>query len=355
MREVQRNLMVGLFVIFGMAALAVLILMYSKSAALSMAGDAYVLHVQLPSAEGIRPGTQATVGGIAVGRVRDVGFVDARDLGAGVDVEIAFNAGIEFHEGTTASTVEPGLGSGRPPIAMDPGPTDQPLLTSGATIVGEMTPAMASLVPPEIVSTLERTAVQIGGAAEAMTPVLRDLHGVLEARSVQSVDRVGGPEGNLATAAARLDLLLKNLNEVVGDDEARAQFVSAIKDLSKVSADGVELVAELRQTNTELQGAIKKGDALFTDAQVAVGKLDERLDNVTRGLTSALQRVGNLVDRVNLIVDKINRGEGTIGLFLTDARLYESLVQTFRKLADATLEFELLIQEWRKGKIRIGL
>ena len=102
-----------------------------------------------------------------------------------------------------------------------------------------------SLLPQDIRFTFESDA-QVGEAAEALTPVLTDMHD-LPRDAASEVDRIGGPQGNLASAVARIDAAAKHLNEVLGDPAVKSQLRETIANAHKMSEDGKVFTANLRQ------------------------------------------------------------------------------------------------------------
>jgi len=266
MSETRQNMIVGTFVLLGLATLALLIMMFGPSAAWSLREAPYSLNIQFDTATGIRAGTQVTIGGIVVGRVDDVGFVDPKSFSRGVHVAVSFDEGVRLRAGSRAETTEPGIGAGRPPIAIIPGPENAALLPSGEVIYGEMTTAIESLIPPSIVATFERTATQIGNAAEALSPVLDDLHGVMQPRSVAAVDRPGGPQGNMSTAIARLDESLRHFNDLIGDPATQTNFKTALENLSTMTEDGKVVMADLRTAAGDAKDVVGQARTLATNA-----------------------------------------------------------------------------------------
>jgi phospholipid/cholesterol/gamma-HCH transport system substrate-binding protein len=354
MQEMRRNFIVGVFVLAGLIALAVLIILFGRIPAWG-AGRQFTLDIRFERATGIREGTQATVGGIEVGRVLGVNFADPRTFEGGVVVRVGFNRAVELHRGTRAATVEPGLGMGRPPIRILPGPHDEPLLESGAVIPGQISSAVEQIIPKEIVSVMSKSATQIGTAAEALTPVLNDLQELLEPRSTEAADRPGGPPGNLSTAVARLDSSLRHFNDVLGDPQVRSHFRESIENLHKITEDGKGMVADLQTGAANFKDVTAQAKELAGQMQTTVGNVDRRVDEVGRAVMQNLDLAAGLFQQMNETATQINNGEGTIGRFVTDPRLYESMVLTFRRLAEATEELRLLIKEWQQGKIRVAL
>ncbi len=353
MNETRRNVVVGLFVLVGLIALGSLIVLFSQESVWSLRRPAYTLWIHFEHAAGIRPGTQVTVNGIPIGNVRRVEFFSPDDLTAGVKVEVAFNEGYRFHQGTRAYTLQPGLGMGRPPITLEPGPASAPELASGATIDGEIRGAVESLFPPEIVETITGSARQIGQAAEALTPVLNDLHALLQPRTPQQVDRPGGPPGNLSSAMARLDASLKHFNEVLGDPQVKSQLRELVANLHAASGDARVAVADLRNTAKRFDQLTRDATALVGETRTAVRNADQNVTRVARKLEENLDTASGFLQQLHLASRKLNRGEGTLGRLLNDDKLYDAAVLTFGRLAEVLDEMAGLMQDWRQHGMRI--
>jgi len=338
MSETKRNFLVGFFVMGGLGALAILIVMFGQAPTWLVAGETYPLSIRLPSAAGIKQGTLVTVYGKTVGRVRDTEFVDPARLSEGVRVIIDIDKGFRLPAGSRAQTSEPGLGQGRPPIETLPGPADAPLLAAGEELPGRISSAAESLIPPRVLATFETVATQIGDAAGALKPVLEDLHGVLQPRLPSEVDVEGGPPGNLASASARLDATLKHFNEVLGDPAVQSNLRATFENLSKASEQSNVVLADLKVALEDARGGVEEYRKLAVKGQETLAKVDENVNAVGRQVTAGL-----------------NRGEGTLGRLLKDDRFYEALTLTSQRLAEMLTEFRALAEDWRKGKVRVAL
>ena len=169
------------------------------------------------------------------------------------------------------------------------------------------------------------------------------------------IGRPGGPPGNLATVVQRLDATFKHWNDVFGDPEVKSKLKTSVDNFYTMTEDGKLVVSEMKTAAADFRAATTETKALIQETSEAVKRVDAHVENVAKSLTEDLELASNLLTRLHSIADKIDRGEGTMGKLLTDTRLYESLVLTFRRLAETTEEFRLLIKEWQEGKIRIGL
>jgi phospholipid/cholesterol/gamma-HCH transport system substrate-binding protein len=214
---------------------------------------------------------------------------------------------------------------------------------------------MESLIPPGVVSTFDRTATQLGETAAAMKPVLEDMHEILQPRTPGAVDVPGGPQGNLSSAMARLDGALKNFNAILGDPNVDNRLRGAVENIHAITEDGKAMAADLKTAAADAKEVTSGAKALVTQVGGAVDRADKRVEEVARSLQSNLELASEFLTQLNNIANKANRGEGTIGMLVSDDRLYESMTLAFRRLAEAVEEFKLLIKDWQQGKIKVGL
>ncbi|HUU98054.1 MAG TPA: MlaD family protein [Phycisphaerae bacterium] len=354
MSETRNSFWVGLFVLCGLAALGTLIILFGQAPTWLMGGDTYTVDIYFDYASGIRPGTQVTVNGKPIGRVQDVQFKDPKQLRLGVKVIVAIENQYRLRKGSRAVTYEAGLlAGGRPPIQIEiPSQPEEGFLEPGQFVMGEIRSAFDAVFPTAVIRTFEKSATQIGEAADALKPVLVDLHEVMQPRSIDLVDRPGGPPGNLSTAMARIDGTLRNVNEIIGDPEVRRQVKDSVANIHAMTEDGKVVAADLKQAATEAREVITDIRTLVGDAQGSLKKADGHFDRLARKGMDFLESASRVVDELHTTTRQLNQGEGTVGKLLVDAKLYDAMVLTFRRLAETTEEFRLLVKDWQKGGLK---
>lgn len=353
MSETRRNLAVGLFVLVGLLGLGGLIVLYGQERVWFLATPEYTLRAEFPRASGIRPGTQATVGGIPIGRVSGVMFADPTLQQTNVVVTIQFDADYAFRTGTEARTVDPGLGMGRPPIEIIPGQGDE-VLAADAVISGQITSAMESLIPQDIYTQFSELSERLSVAAESMQPVMVELHELLQRRSPAEVD-AGIVPGNLASSATRLDESLRHLNEVLGDPDVRSKVREFVDNLHAMSVDGREITSDFKAAAADARDFTARANELADTTSVAITDAKAKYDEVAVALQRNLTELGAVLTDLRAVSASVRRGEGTVGKALRDDRLYEAMVLTFARLTDATEDLRVLLQEWQQGRIKVGL
>lgn len=372
MEEGRRNLTVGIFVLCGLLALAILIVQFGRGPTWLMQGGTYPIHVHFNEVTGIRAGNLVTAKGIKIGSVDSVELLTPTELAAGagareedririvardagVDVVLAIDKRYQIPTGSSAQATEPVLGQGRPPIEIIPGPSDAPPLAAGASIEGRVRRAIESIFPSGVVTTFESTARQIGDAAEALTPVLDEVKSILEKRSPAAVDQPGGPQGNLSSAVARLDASLKHFNDVLGDEKVKSQLRQTVANVEDMSVKGKKVMEDLENAAGQAKEVMGDARQFMAKADDTLATIDGRVNEVSRALMASMDRADRFLDHLNTIGQQVTSGQGNLGQLLMDSKLYEALTLTADRMSQAADELRALIAEWRAGKIRVAL
>jgi ABC-type transporter Mla subunit MlaD len=187
------------------------------------------------------------------------------------------------------------------------------------SIIGE-------LITKDMVESVQRTITNIGDFAGAATPVASNLAKILEPRSVADVAAEGSSlKPNIATVVERLDRLVENVNNVLGDVNVQEDVKGAVRDLKTA-------VSDLRQT----------AEVWRVESKKVADNLNEGIDQTEASLSQSLRKVNEVLDDLDAgakdlasIFRAIDQGEGTAGRFVRDERLYESGVLTLQRLTES--------------------
>jgi phospholipid/cholesterol/gamma-HCH transport system substrate-binding protein len=119
MEKAKLELIVGVFVLVGLACLAYLSIKLGKLEVIG--GDVYEVEAQFDTASGLKPGASVEIAGVEVGRVRDIGLKDDRAA-----VMLVVNNGVKLYSDTIASIKTRGI-IGEKFLALSPGGGGDPL------------------------------------------------------------------------------------------------------------------------------------------------------------------------------------------------------------------------------------
>ena len=119
MEKAKLELVVGIFVLAGIACLAYLSIKLGKLELIG--GDVYEVEAQFNTATGLKPGASIEIAGVEVGRVKDITLKDDRAA-----VLLAVNKSVKLYSDTIASIKTRGI-IGEKFMALSPGGGGDPL------------------------------------------------------------------------------------------------------------------------------------------------------------------------------------------------------------------------------------
>lgn len=102
MERAKLELMVGVFVIVGLACLGYLSIKLGKLEVIG--GNNYAVDAEFMSASGLKPGASVEIAGVEVGRVRNIGLTSDRAL-----VALTIQDGVKLYSDTIASIKTRGI------------------------------------------------------------------------------------------------------------------------------------------------------------------------------------------------------------------------------------------------------
>ncbi len=329
----EKHTVIGMCALLGMLCVPVLIIaLFTRDPGWLWPQRTYTVRALFDRPVETPPGARVTVGGIAVGRVRKVSFADPDSLVGGTVVELALNREYRLRVGSRARAPET-LGSTRPRIEVVPGPANNLPLENGATISGEVIPSLSSVLSPELASTLDKSTIQVGDAADSLRAVLGDLHTLLQPTPPAAVDRVDGPAGNLYSATARLDAALAGLSAVLADRTVQTEIKETVHNVHAMSDDLRQTVASAKDAFARVPALVADSEKLVAQSRGVLTSADERIDGVSRNINQTIELVAAVLKQIDALTAKIGRGEGTVGKLIGNDQAHEALLLALRRMA----------------------
>ncbi len=358
----RQNVIVGLFVLVALVVMGVLIIWFGESPdwlGRALGEGTYTVSLHFDQLTGVEAGTDVRMAVGSIGRVESLGFRDPLDPGKGIKVVAAINKSASIPANAVAVVTPAGM-FGRAFImvstpaqvaAAPPIPTD-----GSGRINGEMVGVLEGMVPKDMMATFERALAAVGNLSDALTPVAHDLHELMVQRPAEVVDRpppgMSDITANLYTAVNRLDRTLRHIDALVGDPTMQSQVRLAVENVYGMSEDGRASMQQFRAFSEDLRvigedtkKSVEKLDALLVST-------DQRFETMTRKLVDAADAAGRVLTQLDEATTKMNRGEGTIGRFLNDPRLYEEMTVTFQRLAQLATDMRGLVEEIQRSGLK---
>ncbi len=351
MSESARNFLVGIFVLTALSVLAVLMVWFGEAPSWLGGGEWSLRIVGVTGLSGINEGSPVSLNGVEIGRVKQLEFENPSRPDQGVVIVAGIKRGYLVPRGAFAKVYGAtlGIGTGRIEIVVEKGGAVEPLPFESAVIHGEMRSVIGELISKDLVRSVQRTITEIGDLAAAATPVAEHLAEFLESRPVFDVDRAAEEgarlQANLTTVVERLDRLVTNVNAVLGDEHVQDDVRAAVRDLRQTTSSLKETVELWKHETKRLSDNINR----------RVDRTGDQLDAAFRDLHDVLANLDEASSSLARVLNRVDRGEGTMGLLARDERLYESGVLALDRLAElaATLQ-RILGQAERDGYLKVG-
>ena len=284
----DREFMVGVFVILGIAA--VLTALYTLTDAALFRGR-YIVTTRVPNAAGIRRGDPVQMRGVNIGRVQKFGIAQE---GVTIHLEIEGEYGVPSDSRVELKSAGPLSGM----VANVVPGRSSTLLRGGQELPG---------------TTAESVFDQAGKLADESEKVIQRVQTLLSEKTVTDVQ----------ASAADMRATLKDLAEITAKQK---QDLIALAASLRRSAEGVEKAT----AGPELEDAVKRVDAVA-----------KRMETLTDSLDRSAKSTEGLLAR-------IERGEGTLGKLSKDETLYVNANEAVANLNQAVVEMRKLTEDIRK-------
>lgn len=306
----RRDVIVGLFVILGLAALGWMILKFGDLPTAISRVRSFQVYVRFPAAPGVAKDTPVRFCGYQIGRVTEV--KPPRIL-------LNLQTGQQYHQTrctlsiskqytdipstVRAKLMTRGLGSSYIELDIDPNKLPAPaVLAQGMDLQGST--GMTSEFFPE--------------------------------ESQQKLDKL----------VAGINTFLGNANDIIGDPNNKQNVKATLANLTDASRNFSVAMAKATETMEDARKAIEDFRQLATTGTETLRSVDGKAERLAASLVSTSAELSQAISQMRLAMEKINAGEGTAGRLINDGRLYESLVET-------TFQLNILLKDMKDltGKI----
>lgn len=251
-----------------------------------------IFYAVYDNAEGLVPGTPVTIQGFQVGTIDEVSLLSDNQR---IVVRFRVETKYEFSKNSSAKIYEAGLLGGKS-LAVDPSFDGGDRAKSGDTLQGLIAPGLSELVNDKLTPLQEKIESMITHADSVLIAV----------NTVLNTD-----------AQLQLQSSIANLNTSISNFRSISETI-----YNSLAEDGT-----LNQTIDNLA-------ELTDDLSVVSSTLKEANLGVT------FDDLGSAVSNLSEILDRIEKGEGSLGQLVTKDDLHQSLEQTNKQI-------QLLLEDMR--------
>ena len=286
---------VGIFVLICLAVIAALIVKFGKLERFS--AKTYDITVVFPNVGGIVRDANVMYAGIPVGKVRDIRLAENGSLK--VKVTLAIYEGYQIRNDAKFVINQSGLLGDRYIDVIPQGATAPPIK------------------PGEKVE---------GASSVDLTEAIRSVVDVLH--------QAAGTIARIDDVVRRTDEAVKRIDEVVLTTHSLTHISSTFANIDETTSNTVALTLDLRAVVTDSRSTLSNTMAKLSLAADNIGLASKRVDDLVSGnegeINAAVKNVKESTQRLNDILERLQRGDGTVGKLIVDPTLHDELVKLVR-------------------------
>jgi len=353
MKEQQRSILVGLFVLAALAALGWMIFKFRDLPVFMTRYDTNKIHIYFTDAPEVQKDTTVSFCGYSVGQVIDVAppqplsdVEDPQRIYYQIVVTAAVPTDQPIPQNVVPMVYQRGLGGCFIELTLA-GPASATLLSDGAKIRGYVSEAS------EFIS--EKTQRQLDELIVSLTRLSDTMKTQLESLPPQQVDRADSNDvqANITTVVMRMDEALRNLNIYLDDPHNQRHFKQGLADFAMLSSEMLQVVRDANDMVAKSERFIEQITVTAANMNELTDRANASVQQVTAAIQSAADDLAVTFKHLNEIARQIADGQGAAGRVLKDPRLYEALVDTTENLNQAADELRELIQQWSEEGVRL--
>jgi len=321
----KRNIVVGVFVIVGLSALAWLIFRFGDLPTVVSKVGAFQVLVQFPTAPGIQKDTPVRFCGYQIGRVTKVMAPRMRaDL----------ITGQEYHQTVVILTVDK-------QYVDIPSNVKVKLMTRGlGSSYIELKVDTASLpAPPQDPNRLETRFLVDGMWLQGSTGMTSEFF------PEESQEKLNKLIEDLRTFIA-------NANDIIGDAENKENIKATVANLSEASQHVTKAMEQAAERMKQAEQTLEEFRKLATTGTATLKNVDAKAEKIVAAMVETSGQLSEAASQLRIILEKVNSEQGTAGRLISDARLYESLLESNEQLQTLMQEIKFVIEKIRDEGLR---
>jgi phospholipid/cholesterol/gamma-HCH transport system substrate-binding protein len=329
MNDRMMQFRVGVVVLATAIIAGILIVLFGDLPSLVQA--TYPLKMSFADARGVSNGTPVRKNGILVGRVADVEL----DEKGGVSVVADIDSYVPIYKDEQPRIATTLLGDAE--IQLVPGRVVPPRqrIAPEEVLVGAV-----SRDPFEVFATLEP---KLGSALESLTQAsesVTKLSANLDRLLLGEDDTFAKMVAKTEKALDAFSLAMDNINDVMGDANARANLKETLNGLPAVMND-------LRTTVQGIGTTVDTADRNLRNLEGLTRPLGERGEGMVAQVDKTIGRLDEVLQQATFFTRALNESEGTLGKLVRDPKVYDDLAQAAANVNNLTRELRPIVDDVR--------
>ncbi len=320
---------VGVVVLATAIITGILIVLFGDLPSLVQA--TYPLKMSFTDARGVADGTPVRKNGILVGRVSDVQL----DERGGVSVLAKIDSYVPIYRDEQPRIASTLLGDAE--IQLVPGTIRPPRQRVGKD---EVLVGAVSRDPFEVFATLEP---KLGGAMQSLAEAsesVKKLTDNLDRLLLGEDDKFSSMVQKTDAALDAFNLAMANINDVMGDPQARANLKQTLNSLPDV-------INDLRTTVQGIGETVDTADRNLRNLEGLTKPLGERGEGMVAQINVTIGRLDETLQQASMFTKALNESQGTLGKLVRDPQVYNDLAQAAGNVNRLTRELRPIVDDVR--------
>lgn len=265
--------------------------------------QAFVVHFD--NVNGLLPGNPINLNGVKVGTIESLNL-NQDGLKTSVTADVLVDDNIAVPKGTTFNIVGDLLGDRYIELVYP---------KTGPLVLAQNGDVMQGALEKDLSASVKEELLPIKAKAEELFGSLDSL--LIISKNVLGSENMEGVFNNINTSFESINGTLKNLRKVsvelngliVEESDRLHNILDHVEAITKNFDDNGAMITKIMQ-NTE---------------KVSENMAQMDLKKTSDELTSTITNASNSLAEISAIMDKVNKGEGSLGLLLKDEGLYHNL------------------------------
>jgi phospholipid/cholesterol/gamma-HCH transport system substrate-binding protein len=320
---------VGVMVLATAIIAGILIVLFGDLPSLVQA--TYPLKMSFTDARGVADGTPVRKNGILVGRVSRV-MLDER---GGVSVVADIDSYVPIYKDEQPRIATTLLGDAEIQLIAGRIVPPRQRVSADETLVG-----LVARDPFEVFATLEpkfsTTLESLAEASTSVTKVANNLDRLFVGEDDKFRQLVQKTEASLDAFAEAMN----NINDVMGDPNARDKLKATITELPNVLTD-------LRTTVQGIGVTVDTADRNLRNLEGLTRPLGERGEAMVAQVDKTIGRLDEVLQQAVFFTKALNESQGTLGRLVRDPKVYEELAQAAANVNRLTKELRPIVDDVR--------
>jgi phospholipid/cholesterol/gamma-HCH transport system substrate-binding protein len=320
----RRDVIVGIFVILGLAALGWMIFKFGDLPTAVTQMRSFQIYVQFPTAPGVQKDTPVRFCGYQIGRVTHVMAPEIRKDDTGREYHqtvciLSINKRyVDIPSNVEVKLMTRGLGSSYLELKVDP----------------DKLPA-----PPRDPNRPETRYLVDGMHLQGSTGMTSEFF------PEESQEK-------LNTLVEDIGTFIGNANDIIGDQENKGNIKATLAHLSDATKNVSLAMEKARDVMDEAEKTLAEYRTLAVAGTGTLKSMDAKADRLVSALVNTSGEISRAASQLRLAMEKLNQGQGTAGRLITDARLYENLLESTEQLNVLLKDFKDLIDKISEKGLR---